>query len=461
MNAIPIIRSVFLATAITCVCGYARADTDYASGDDTVFAHSDSLPWWLSAQGNYIFQWHPRFHADYSGPNSFERASEQAASAVETIYTGLRLDPNTEAVADFESAGGSGLSDVHGMGGLPNVDAVRNLDAKPYISQLWYREVIPLSDDTIDVERGPLAQLTTLPARRLDIHIGKYDMVDFFDLNSVANDSHSQFMNWTVVNDGAYDYAADVRGYTYGGIIDYEDRMWGFRFAEALLSKRANGLNLQKNLQDAHSENYELEVRPTLMAKRNTVVRILGFTNFANMGDYHQAINASLAGARVRSKPAIPEITAHPQHVSLKYGFGINTEQEFTDDIRGFARAGWNEGQHESWNYTECDETVAFGGDVRGTLWDRPRDKFGVAFVGNGLSREHRRYLALGGLGFDLGDGDLSYGAEKIMECYYNFPIPLHNGIFAAFDVQYVDNPGYNRARGPVIIPGLRVHVEL
>ena len=451
-----------LATAIAMlVCANAGADLDYASGDDTAFAHSDRLPWWLSAQGNYIFQWHPRFHADYSGLNSFEHASEQAASAVETLYTGLRLDPNTEAVADFESAGGSGLSDVHGLAGLPNVDAVRNLDAKPYLSQLWYREVIPLSDDTIDVERGPLAQLTTLPARRVDIHFGKFDLVDFFDLNSVANDSHSQFMNWTVVNDGAYDYAADVRGYTYGGVIDYEDRQWGFRFAEALASKRANGLNLQKNLQDAHSENYELELRPPLLANRDTAIRLLGFTNFANMGDYHQTIDAFLAGALVRGKATMPEVTAHPQRVSLKYGFGINGEQEFTHNIRGFARAGWNEGQHETWNYTECDETVAFGGDLRGTQWDRPRDKFGVAFVGNGLSRNHRRYLALGGLGFDLGDGDLSYGAEKIMECYYNFPIPLRSGLFAALDLQYVGDPGYNRARGPVVIPGLRVHVEL
>jgi hypothetical protein len=132
----------------------------------------------------------------------------------------------------------------------------------PYVARLWYRWVIPLSAETVNVERGPLSILTTLPVRRLDIHIGKYSMVDFFDLNNVANDAHTQFMNWTVVNNSAYDYAADTRGYTYGGVIDYEDRFWGARFAEALISKRANGLNLQKNLQDAHSENYEIEFRP-------------------------------------------------------------------------------------------------------------------------------------------------------------------------------------------------------
>ena len=448
--------AVVLLCAIVVPCPNAQAQISYESGDDTVFAHSATLPWWISAQGNFIFQWHPRFHAQYSGPNSFDHASEQAASAIETLYTGLRLGPTTEEVFDLESAGGSGLSNVAGLAGLPNIDAVRQLDAVPYIARLWLREVIPLSDDTFEVDRAPLSQLSTLPVRRLDIHVGKFDLVDFFDLNSVANDSHMQFLNWTVANNGAFDYAADVRGYTYGVILDLEDRFWGLRFGEALLSKRANGLNVQKNLQDAHSENYELELRPALKENRRTTIRLLGFTNFANMGDYHQAIDLFLAG-----KTPTPEIDAHPQQVSLKYGFGLNAEQELTDYLRGFMRAGWNEGQHETWNYTECDETVALGGDLRGTRWGRPEDKFGVAFVGNGISRDHRRYLASGGLGFDLGDGRLSYGAEKIMECYYNFPIPLQSGFFGALDLQYVDNPGYNRDRGPVIIPGIRLHVEL
>src|ERR1700693_2403398 len=173
IRSLLLIATLALIIAIVGPCSRASADMNYDSGDDTLFAHSDSMPWWLSAQGNYIFQWHPRFHAEYSGPNSFEHASEQAASAGETLYMGLQIDPHTEAVLDFESAGGSGLSNVHGLGGLPNIDAVRNLDAVPYIARLWYREVIPLSDDTVRVERGPLSQLTTLPVRRLDIHLGR------------------------------------------------------------------------------------------------------------------------------------------------------------------------------------------------------------------------------------------------------------------------------------------------
>ncbi len=263
-------------------------------------------------------------------------------------------------------------------------------------------------------------------------------------------------MNWTIVNNGAFDYAADVRGYTYGAVVDYEDRWWGFRFGAAMLSKRANGLIIQKNLQNAHSENYELEVRPTLLNHRASALRLLGYTNFANMGDYHQAVDLFLAG-----KTPTPEITAHPSRVALKYGFAVNGDQEFSDSVRGFFRAGWNEGQHETWNYTECDATAAVGGDLRGTLWGRAADQLGVAFAVNGISPNHRRYLARGGLGFELGDGGLSYGAEKVVELYYNFPIRLYRGLSGALDFQYVDNPGYNRARGPVSIPGVRLHVEL
>jgi high affinity Mn2+ porin len=425
---------------------------------DSVFDHSQTTPWWLSGQGNFIAEWHPRFHADYSGPNSFEHASEQAASYVLTLYSGLQLGDSTELVVDPEIAGGSGLSKVLGIAGFPNLDAIRNpeLGSQPYLARAWLRQVIPLSDATEPAQRTPLSMLTELPDRRIDIHAGRFSLVDFFDSNSVAGDDHMQFMNWTVDDTGAYDYAADTHGYTYGGIIDYEDRLWGVRFAEALMPKRANGLNLEYDLNRAHSENFELEFRPEVIRGRTGAIRLLAFANEANMGDYRQAIAQFDAG-----QTPVPEITHHPRHATTKYGFMINLEQELTGSLRGFVRAGWNEGQHESFVYTEVDQTVTFGADLRGDAWSRPQDKVGVALVGNGISRRHREYLADGGLGFLLGDGNLTYGPEKIMETYYNFPVPVYRGFYAAVDLQYVDDPGYNRARGPVVIPGVRLHVEL
>jgi high affinity Mn2+ porin len=452
---------VALTAIISAVLGsnaVARAQISYDTGQDTFFTHSEASPVWISGQANSIFQWHPRFPAQYSGTNSFERASEQADSVVLTLYTGVQLTSHTEILADVESAGGSGLSEALGLGGFTNADATRSpsLDEAPYLARAEVHQVIPLSDDTERFKRTPLSLLTTLTTRRVDLYFGRFSLVDYFDDNSVTGDSHMEFMNWTVVETGAYDYAADARGYTWGGVIDFVDRWWTFRFGEVLLSKRPNGLILQKNLQDAHSENYELEFDPTLIASRDTSLHLLGFTNFANMGDYHQANALFLTG-----KTTTPEIDNHPPQVALKYGFAVNAEQDFTEDLRGFVRAGWNEGQHESWNYTEVDQTVAFGGDLAGAPWGRPRDKWGVAFVGNGLSHNHREYLALGGLGFVLGDGRLNYGTEKIMETYYNFPIPIHSGLFAAIDIQYIDNPGYDRARGPVAVLGARLHVEL
>jgi carbohydrate-selective porin OprB len=171
------------------------------------------------------------------------------------------------------------------------------------------------------------------------------------------------------------------------------------------------------------------------------------------MGVYRQAINDFLAGKTPR-----PEIRAHPLQSTVKYGFGINLEQEFAHHVRGFARWGWNEGQHESYAYTEVDQTFEIGTDLAGNSWRRSLDKLGGVFVSNGISADHQKYLALGGLGFLIGDGALSYGRENIVECYYNAHV--WRGIFVGADLQHVNNPGYNRDRGPVLAPGFRFHLD-
>ena len=169
------------------------------------------------------------------------------------------------------------------------------------------RQIIPLSSETMETERGPLALATSLPVRRLELRAGKFGMADFFDLNGIGSDSHSQFMNWTVDNNGAYDYAADTRGYTVGVIVEYHDHDWALRFGESLMPTVANGLDLDWNLRRARAENYELEIRPRLMENRATTLRLLSFVNHANMGVYRQAIDDFLAGKTPR-----PEIRAHP-----------------------------------------------------------------------------------------------------------------------------------------------------
>lgn len=421
----------------------------------TMFDHPESGRLWVSGQVNVIGQGHGAFPAKYSGPNSLKSTDEFAVSNVLTLYTGLELTPSTEVLFDVESAGGRGISDALGLAGYTNLDVVRNPDLgpAPYLARFIIRKTFTLGGGREGVERGALQLATELPARRLQILVGKFSLVDFFDLNSVGSDSHLQFMNWTVDNNGAYDYAANTRGYTWGTMAEYDDRGWALRFAEALMPKVANGENLDADLLRAHAENTELEIRRSLLPHRAGAVRLLSFVNHADMGDYRQSIAQFKAGA-VRT----PDITATRRQGRVKYGFGVNLEQNLTRQVRAFARWGWNDGKTESFVYTEVDRTIAFGADLKGDVWRRKLDKIGGAYVTNFLSRDHREYLALGGQGFLLGDGKLNYGLERIFEGYYT--AHLWRGLFGSFDLQHISNPGYNRDRGPVLVPSVRLHVD-
>jgi len=220
----------------------AGSDTASPAGGDTLLSHPKSDRFWISGQYNLIAQWHPGFHAQYSGPHSFGPNSGQSISSVVTLFTGFRLDDTTELVVDPESA--TSTTPGQGFAGYPNLDIAGGppLSAEPYLARLWLRKVIPLSEDQVKVDPSPVSMITSLPVRRLEFHVGKLAMADFFDLNSVGSDTHMQFINWTVNNNGAWDYPADPRGYTYAAIIEYFDHDWAARFGEAL---EPNGSNLE------------------------------------------------------------------------------------------------------------------------------------------------------------------------------------------------------------------------
>jgi high affinity Mn2+ porin len=421
----------------------------------TMFEHPDTTRFWLSGQVNIIVQYHPPFHAAYSGPNSLQSNAEDATSYVVTLFSGYQLTETTELLLDIESAGGTGLSDALGLAGFTDLDVVRNpgLSREPYVARGMVRQIIPLSDERIEVERNPLSLATSLPVRRIEVRVGKMGLVDFLDLNSVGTDSHLQFMNWTVDANGAYDYAADTRGYTYAVLLEYHDHDWAVRFAEALMPTVANGIHIDLHIGEARAENVEFEWHHQFLEGRDTVVRPLAYVNHANMGNYRQAINAFLDGHDL-----VPDITAHRAAGRTKYGFGLNVEQALSDDLRACFRLGWNDGQNETFAYTEVDRSGLVGADLRGTSWRRENDKVGLAYSVNGLSSGHREYLALGGQGFLLGDGRLNYNTEQILETYYT--LHLWRGVFVATDLQYIRHPGYNRDRGPVIVPGFRFHTD-
>jgi len=430
-----------------------------AESEVTFFPHPDNVPYFISGQANIIFQSHPPFHSPYQGVNSLHGAGEYKTSLLGTLFLGYQphhnLRYNTDFIVDFESAGGRGLSQALGVAGFMNVDVVRNpnLGSAPYLARGVIHQTFGLTDEMTEADRGPFSLATQVPVRRFEVRVGKMSLPDVFDQNSIGSDSHLQFMNWSVDNNGAWDYAADTRGYTVGGILEYDDRSWSARYGIFAMPTVANGIDLDWAFNRARGQNWEFELRHSFLPGRKGTTRILSFVNNAHMGDYREAVQAYLKGV-----DPTPDVDKHAAFGAVKYGFGWNNEQEITQYLRVYSRFGWNEGQHESYAYTEIDQTVALGGDYSGAAWHRPVDKIGVTFVSNAIKKDHQNYLAYGGLGFLLGDGRLNYGRENIEESYYN----LHawKGLYFALDLQHIDNPGYNRDRGPVWVPSVRTHVD-
>jgi hypothetical protein len=358
-------------------------------------------------------------------------------------------------IFDLESAGGRGLSQALGLAGFTNLDVVRNpsLGATPYIARYQVHQVIGLSDKTSNQEPDFFRLATSVPVRRIEFRVGKMTLPDFFDVNDIGSDSHMQFMNWTADNNGAWDYAADTRGYTVGGMAEYDEASYSIRYGVFAMPVVANGLDMDWAFSRAHAQDGEFELRRSLVPRRKGTTRLLFYANRAHMGIYRETVRAYLDGT-----DSTPNILAHKHFGALKYGLGYNVQQELTDNLRVFGRFGWNEGQHESFAYTEVDQTVEAGADYFGRRWHREQDKAGIALISNAIKRDHQNYLRYGGLGFLLGDGNLNYGRENIVESYYNWH--AWRGLFYAIDVQHISHPGYNRDRGPAWVGSVRGQID-
>ena len=398
--------------------------------------HSEKTRYWISGQANSIFQMHGHFHSPYEGTNSLIDDFETKASEVATFYLGYQLRPNTrfntDLIVDFENAGGRGISQALGLAGETNLDVVRNpsLSTSPYLARGEIHLTLGLTDEMTDQERGPLELATQAPVRRFEIRVGKMTLPDTFDVNSVGSDSHLQFTNWTIDNNGAWDYAADTRGYTVGGILEYDDRIWSARYGDCRHADRGE------------QHRPRLGLQPRQWAKLGVRIAQGAFRSAAEPETRGRGSRSQLCEpcAHGRLPPVGAAVSlgpdCHARHYqterfgAVKYGFGLNTEQEVTDSLRLFGRFGWNEDQHESFVYTEVGQTILFGGDYAGQSWHRLNDKVGVAFVSNAIKRDHQNYLRYGGLGFLLGDGNLNYGREDIVEWYYN--AHLWRGFYSA-----------------------------
>jgi high affinity Mn2+ porin len=410
--------------------------------------------WNLFYQATSIGQYHGTFHSPYSGPFSLQDYPERDVSLTTTLFFGLRLEKNTGLYFDPEIAGGRGFSGVNGMANPSNGELPRVASAtpKPYLARLYVSHDFGFGGEMESVESQANQLGGQRPMTRYTLTLGRFTLTDFFDNNRYTHDPRTQFMGWGVMYNGAWDYPADVRGYTWGWVHEFHARNWSLRYASAAMPRVANGLRFDRRLFRNRGDVFEGEYRYKV-SQHAGAIRVLHYQNRANAGTYAEAIRQ----AEWNGGP--PVVTDTRRNGTLKYGFGLNLEQELTKDIGIFARLGWNDGKTESFAFTAIDRVATGGISIAGQRWHRSFDTVATEFTASGISGVHALYLARGGYDFLIGDGRLQYAPEYISESYYR--ARLIPGLFASFDLQHVSNPAYNQARGPVWIPSIRLHLEL
>lgn len=418
------------------------------------FADEQTGPesWSLHAQTTVVEQYHPAFKSPYEGPNSLRASSAGRETFDTTVFLGTRLWEGGEAYINPEVDQGFGLSDTLGVAGFPSGEAYKVGKAAPYfrLHRLFFRQTFDLGGDaqTIRPDQNQLGGSHS--SDRLTITAGKFSVPDIFDTNSYAHDAKSDFMNWSIIESGGFDYAADAWGYTYGLAVEWYQDWWTLRTGLFDLSRVPNTTELVRGF-----GQYELvaegEARYSLGARPGKI-KLLGYYNRARMGSYDDALLAALAAHSTPDTGLVRRPASRP-------GMALNVEQQVGDSWGAFMRLSWNDGSKEAYDFTEIHRSVVLGLSLQGTGWRRPDDTVGVAIAANGISDSARRYFAAGGLGILIGDGALPrYGDEGIVEAYYK--AALTDWFAVSADYQFIANPAYAGERGPVSVLGLRLHAQ-
>jgi high affinity Mn2+ porin len=442
----------------------AQSVTDASGTSDapTSLGPSSRLPQVVGAQYTFILQDQSALTSPYAEHLSLDPKGDTQPTNTVGLYMGWAPLNWLQAYVDVERFVGAGVSNATGLAGLTNGDVVREgaagLKKEFYFARDFLRFMLPLGDAVTAVDRAKDQIAGGEASTRLEMKVGRMAVNDDFDNNRYAGDPRGEFLNWSLWANTAWDYAANTRGYTDGIVVGFVSSAWSLKYGIYKMPVYANGQQLVSSLTRANGQNLQLTLSdlPT-----GTIVRLLGFFNTASMGLYRQALETAAADH------TIPNIVADDKPGRQKHGYGLNLEQPIADqgETGAFLRWGWNDGNEESFAFTEVDELVSFGGQLSGVHWRRPDDRFGLAVASESLDAPHEQYLAEGGNGFLLGDGRLNYGHEQILEAYYRIeytwpqrPGPIHWQLSP--DFQYIQNPGYNRDRGPVHVWGVRFHLE-
>jgi high affinity Mn2+ porin len=427
--------------------------------------------WNLHVQNTDIVQGDPSFPADYSGPNSLNSNGEVQETVTLDVFGGVRLWPGAEAHVDALMWQGFGLSQTFGIEDFPNGDAYKSGTYVPNgtLARLFIRQTIGLGGDEEDIPDDQLTVAGKQDISRLTITVGRLTPEDIVDQNSYASDPHTQFMNWALMANATFDYGEDTVGYTTGMALELNQPKWALRYAFFQMPAEKNGFtgDDQYLMWPTRGEYgpflkswamaTEFERRYSLDNHSGTI-RFLAWLDEADFVKYSVATNYLLANPPGANAPSgsgadVPDSLRSYQ---FKYGFGLNWEQELGQGLGLFSRLGWNDGQEDTWTFTDVNYTASLGVSIKGETWNRPDDTIGLAGILGGASRANQKFLEAGGEDMLDGDGKLNYGWEKVIETYYDFDVwnPFH----FTLDYQFVDNPAFNRDRGPVSVFGARVH---
>jgi len=416
-----------------------------------VAARAADGPDWLAVHGQATFtlQGTPGFDSPYAGANSL--TPHQRKETIDaTLYVGVRPWAGGEVWINPEVDQGFGLSNTLGAAGFPSAEAYKVGKKHPYtrVQRAFFRQTIGFGGNAQDVEGGQNVFAGKTDTERLVITAGKFGVGDVFDTNTYAHDPRGDFLNWAAVDAGSFDYAADAWGYSTGISFEWYQGPWTLRAGLFNLSKVPNGEVLEKSFGQNQLIG-EIEHRHQI-GGHDGAIRVGLFRNRGLFGRFDAAL------ALAQAIGDAPD-TALVRRRQSRLGGYVNLEQGVADNVGIFARAGLVDGQIEPYDFTDIDRTGEVGVALDGAIWGRKGDTIGLAGVANGISGEHERYLDAGGVGVLVGDGRLPHpGTEKIAELYYSWrpwaPVAL------TFDYQFVDNPGYNRDRGPAHVFGLRLH---
>jgi len=418
-----------------------------ADADEKSWSGSDR--WEIHGQTTYIQQGYPAFRSPYLGANSLTPNAQTRNTWSVSAFLGVRLWQGGELYYNPELLQGFGLHDTTGAAGYPNGEAQKS--DFPYqhysTSRLFLRQTFGFGGEQEKLDSGQNQLSGMVDISRLTIQVGRFAVTDTFDGNSYAKDTRKDFMNWSIWAPGAFDYAADKVGLTWGTTAELNQKNWALRFGYFLVPSESNANNFDTHVFERGEYVLELETRWSLF-NRPGKLRTIVWLDSAFAGSYRETLD----------DPALNLDITQTRQGRIKYGYVLNVEQAVTDDVGLFARWSWNEGKTEIMSFTDIDDSLTFGASIKGTSWGRPKDMVGLAFVTNGLSADHRDFIAAGGLGILIGDGQLNYQRENIIETYYAIALP--GSLTFTVDYQLLMNPAYNADRGPVSIFSGRLHAE-